>query len=109
MTVAEYLLEKPGAACLSFDEALKRISEAEEKAYIKPWTEITEDQWTDALEVLPPQKWRTVDGVELFRMSEYTTGNITAHYARAGGRYFTANRRTSDAYENLAQELKQVA
>ena len=106
LTVPEYLSEKPDAVCISFDDALERIAKAEDAAYIKPWTEITEDQWMDALEVLPPQKWQTVNGVELFRMSEYTTGNITTHYARIGERCFCANRRTSDAYEKLAAEVQ---
>lgn len=109
MPLADYLAEKPGAVCLSFDEALKRISEVEEKAYIKPWVEISADAWTEALEVLPPEKWKTVNGVELFRISERTTGNITAHYARIGARHFSASRRTSAAYEKLAQEVKEVA
>lgn len=66
LTVSEYLADKPGSACVPFDEALEQIAKAEQSAYIKPWTEITEEQWMDALEVLPPQKWQTVDGVELF-------------------------------------------
>ena len=106
LTVTEYLAKNPGLVCLSFDEAMGRMSKAEESAYIKPWTEISEEAWTEALEVLPPQKWQTVDGVELFRMSEYTTGNRTTHYARIDGRCFCANRRTSDAYKNLAAEVK---
>lgn len=104
-TVDEYLAENPGMLCIAFDEAMKRMDEAQEKIYIKPWQEITEEQWLDNLEVLPPEKWKTVNGVELFRMSEYTTGNITAHYARLGDRYFSASRRTTDNYETLAQEI----
>ena len=107
-TVAEYLAGNPGTVCISFDEALERMTKAEESAYIKPWTEITQEQWTEALEVLPPEKWLTVNGVELFRMSEYTTGNITTHYARMGKRCFCANRRTSDSYEKLAAEVLAV-
>ena len=40
-----------------------------------------------------------------FLMSEYTTGNITAHYARIGCQYFCANRRTTDAYDTLAAQV----
>jgi len=108
LTVSEYLKANPGTVAISFDEALERIAKAEDAAYIKPWTEISADAWMEALEVLPPQKWQTVDGVELFRMSEYTTGNITAHYARTGDRHFCANRRTSDAYEKLAAEIREL-
>lgn len=107
-TVTEYLAENSGTICLSFDEALERMGKAEEAAYIKPWTEISEDAWTDALEVLPPQKWKTVDGVELFRMSEYTTGNITTHYARIAGRCFCAGRRISEPYEVMAAQVQDI-
>ena len=109
LTLHEYLIEGNGMICLPFDEALKRISEAEEGIYIKPWTEITEEVYMEALECLPPEKWQTVNEVNLFRMSEYTTGIITAHYARFDGRYFTANRRTSDAYQKMSEEVKALA
>lgn len=107
--LSDYLAENVGSVCLPFDEVLSRIKTTEECVYIKPWSEITEDQYMDALECLPPQKWQTVDGVNLFRMSEYTTGSITAHYARFNSKFFTANRRTSDAYDKLAFEVKAVA
>lgn len=105
VTVSEYLAENPGFMCLSFDEALNRIAKAEQAEFIKPWIEISLDTWTEALECLPPQKWQTVDGVEIFRMSEYMTGSITAHYARVGDRCFFANRRTTDAYQAMAKEI----
>lgn len=109
VTLSDYLMENKEAACLPFDEALKRISEAEEGIYIKPWTEITEEVYMEALECLPPEKWQTVNEVNLFRMSEYTTGSITAHYATFGKRYFTANRRTSDSYQKMSEEVKTLA
>ena len=108
-TVPEYLKEHPNTVCISFDEALKKIHEEEEKIFITAWKEITEEEWMDALECLPPEKWETVSGVELFRMSEYTTGNITAHYARLNNKYYYSGRRTSNSYEKLAEEIKKLA
>ena len=108
-TVAEYLEHLgPGFVCIPLESALDQIHEVQETTYIKPWKEITEDQYHYALEVLPPEKWQTVDGVNIFRMSEYTIGNITAHYAFYNKRYFTADRRTSDKYDKLAAEVKQA-
>lgn len=52
-------------------------------------TEITEKQYMDALEVLPPMKWGKWLGVESFRMCEFYSGNVTNIYAKCGDRYWT--------------------
>jgi hypothetical protein len=92
-------------------EELNPIITAKENELCEPWQEITDQLWDDALNVLPPEKWETVDGVNIFRISERLTGNITAHYARTGfhSRYFMANRRTSTPYAQLAAEVKAKA
>lgn len=112
-TAADYIAElnadlKPGDApfeLIDVDEACKLIDEAMAEKYLNDWTEITRDEWEDKLNILPPEKWQTVAGVEIFRMCEYLTGNITQHLARIGDRYFTANRRTSEDYADLAAEV----
>jgi hypothetical protein len=73
--------------------------------YIGPWVEITEEEYTEKLNCLPPEKWRTVLGVNIFRMCEYLTENVTDHYARLNGRFFEAGRRTSTPYEEIAAEV----
>lgn len=92
--------------CAPFDLVCDWIKNKEDDVYINKWVEISEDDYMDALECLPPQKWQTVDGVNFFQMSEHTTGNITAHYAVHKGKYYTAHRRTSAKYEDLAKEIK---
>lgn len=109
----EYLTEKnveraegePPFELLPMDEACELVESAQAAEYIGDWKEITAEEWQDALEVLPPEKWRNVHGVEIFRMMEYLTGNITGHYARLGERYFCANRRTTAEYADLAAEV----
>lgn len=98
----------PGYACLPIDQALELIEKAEEKKYIKAWKEITINQWEYWLEVLPPVKWKTIDGVNLFRISEHMTGNIVLHCARIGKRCFEAYRRTSNSYKALAAEVRVI-
>ena len=58
-------------------EALKR------KRYIVDGEikEVTAEQFNDALDVLPPLKWCTIDGIEMFCISEMTDGTYTAQYA----------------------------
>ena len=96
----------PGYVCLPIDETIELIEQAEEEKYIKPWEEITADQWEYWLTVLPPEKWQAIGYVDIFRLCEYQTGNITRHCAHYNNKYFTANRRTSNSYKALAEEIK---
>ena len=113
LTAAEYCAEKnanlkPGESefeIMLFDDAIPLLETARREKYLSDWTEIDEEQWMNALEVLPPEKWRTVAGVEIFRMCEYLTGTITAHYARLGERYFSANRCARTGYDDIAAEV----
>ena len=108
-TVEKYMTELgTGFVCIPLEDALDQINQAEDNTYIKPWKEITEDEYYYQLEVLPPQKWRKVDDMNIFRMSEYMTGNITLHCANYNGKYYSACRRTSDNYATLAAEVKAV-
>ena len=55
------------------------MSKAKETIPTKdPWTLIPEKEFMTALEVLPPEKWKTVNSVEIFRMCEYLYSDITA-------------------------------
>jgi hypothetical protein len=95
----------PEFQIMPFDEALPIMEEAKKSKYCGDWREITEEAWWEALEVLPPEKWQTVRGVEIFRMCEYLSGNITAHYAKLRGKFFSRNCSTSENYEDLAEQV----
>lgn len=62
-----------------------------EKAYYitDDLAEITADRYDEMLNVLPPLKWCTINGVEMFCISEMTTGTYTSQYARYDGKYYT--------------------
>ena len=62
----------------------------------KPLHEISEEEYNDALNVLPPLKWCTISGVEEFLMSEFYTGVYTTQYAKYNGRYYC---KIVDAYD----------
>ena len=94
---------------MDIDQASEQIGAINHAKYCGPWQEITEEKWWDALEVLPPEKWQTVAGVEIFRMMEYTTGDITSHYARIGDRYFSRNLPISTKYRDIAAEVSALA
>lgn len=50
--------------------------------------EITEEQFEKALNVLPPLMWYTINGVEMFCMSEMYTDTYTTQYAKCNGNYY---------------------
>lgn len=107
---SDFLKEHPGSVVISFEHALKLIAEAEDLIYQKPWREISEEKYWDALECLPPEKWETCNGVTFFRSMEYETGLITAHYAKTEGKYYFALRRVCSSYDKLTKEIqKQLA
>ena len=70
---------------MTWDEFLKR--QRDHLLSDEP-TEITEEDYNDALNVLPPLKWCTKKGVEMFCMCEMYTGSYTTQYARYCGRYY---------------------
>jgi hypothetical protein len=109
LTLDEYN-EKNGhgfIAC-TLDDACEEITAIDNSRYLKPFVEITEEIYDEMLECLPPQKWQTVDGVNIFRMMEYLTGNITGHYVSYEGKYYMANRRTTVDYAEIAKEIKSL-
>ena len=62
----------------------------------KPLKEISEEEYNYALNVLPPLKWCTINGVEEFLMSEFYTGVYTTQYARYNNKYYC---KMVDAYD----------
>ena len=107
--IEHYKCSSEECSFMSFDTALELIAVEENKRYHKPFVEISKDEYCEMLECLPPEKWLTCQGVNIFRMSEYWTSNITAHYAKLNGKYFTALRRNTVPYETIAKEISEVA
>jgi hypothetical protein len=95
----------PAFQIMPLDESMQLMLGEMKAKYCSDWQEITEKEWFENLEVLPPEKWETVRGVNIFRMCEYLTGNITAHFANLHGKFFTRNCSTRETYEELAEQV----
>lgn len=68
---------------------LKDFSEMQDATYVTDPVEITESEFHNALDALPPLIWRRVNGIESFRLSEFYSGQITTIYAKtADGRFW---------------------
>lgn len=76
------------------------------------WTsepvEITEDEYVDALEALPPLQWRRGDYAETFKMSEFLSGSITGIYCRLGRRYFCFNADVKTPHDQIVAKCEAV-
>ena len=63
---------------MTYDEFLQ----TERDYYINsPLTEITEEEFHEMLNVLPPLKWCTMHNIEMFCISEMWSGSYTSQYA----------------------------
>ena len=72
---------------MTFDEFLNR-----QRAAImdEPVEETTAEKYEDALCVLPPLHYVTINGVTMFCMGEMLTGTYARQYAKIGSRFYTA-------------------
>lgn len=57
-----------------------------ENSLCNHWKEITEDEYEDMMNVLPPEKYS--DGG--FFMAEHYTGSVTGFYQRFNGKFYTS-------------------
>ena len=84
------------------------IAEFEAGMVTEP-TPITAEQWDYALGVLPPSRWESCMGVELFHISELVSGSVASWYARIGNRYWAFNDLCTAKHEDLARKVGAVA
>lgn len=102
----QHFIDK-GYIVMPYDDGMELLSKNEDEKFIsKSWIEITDDQWYEALEVLPPMKWSNVSGFEFFFCSEALTSNIHACYCSVDDKYFTATKRTTTSYKSMIDELR---
>lgn len=77
-----------------------------EASYLnQPIVEITAEDFTHMLEVLPPLAWSKDLGLEGFNCREMTHGLITSQYAKLGDRYFSKPVRHGDLATYITPEL----
>lgn len=82
----KYKLQSSESRVMTFDEYVQIEAD---KTLSKPITEITEEQYEDALNVLPPLKYGYNRNVLSFFMSEFDSGNYTRQYARMNGKFYS--------------------
>jgi len=110
-TVSEIRASHVGktVSVLPIFQAMERVEAAQKAKYCNPLAEITEDQFLEALNCLPPENWKRGDGWEAFRMSEYTCGRIATHFLMVGDRYFSKSVAiSSSVYDDMMKEASKL-
>ena len=81
-----------------FDDLMTRW----ERSMCGDWKEITEEQYEDALNVLPPIMWY---GGGFFSCEAFS-GSLHSFYQRMDGRYFTSLQSVFEERENILASLE---
>lgn len=94
--------EYPGAEIVPMDYALERINEKLKEIYpmLQP-KEITEEQFYEMFECLPPMQLKKDKAGWSFKMSEMTCGDITQGYVCKGDKYYSMNCRIKTKHEEM--------
>lgn len=103
---AAVLAKSPEAKRMPIDDAVRQIDVAEAFKCIQPVSEIRSKDYWYALEVLPPDDFRKVDGVESFKLAERTRGAFTEIFAECGERYFTLTNRFTMPAREIAKQVR---
>lgn len=84
------------------------ISKMIEDGFCVEPEEISEEDWWSALEALPPQDWKTIDGVQSFKFMEYTYGEITSIYAKTSKGCWAFKNRASMTAKEIADKINSL-
>lgn len=91
----------------TWDELYDNYIVPYDKSLQKPFKEITEDQWHEMLNVLPPMRWTKHTDGSFFFVSEAYRADLHGCYVSKGGKYYTAVRSKFEKTENIIN-LKNV-
>lgn len=81
---------------------------AHESAWTTKPERITEEQYIEMLEVLPPLDWEHGKGWECFKLVERISGSITSIYARVGAEYWSFRGRDDMSAADIIAAVKEV-
>lgn len=67
---------------------------------------VTEAEWDDALNVLPPVRWYTDRGAETFTVPEPVTDTLYDRYVRIGDKRWVMLADSSDSLQTMVQRIR---
>lgn len=105
-TLEQLREEYPTVILIDFDEAIEQINQAIATKFVTEPTEITEDDFEEALEVLPPLKYHTENKVTTFMIEEMTISHYTSIYCSIEGRYFSFTDSQFTSHMTIVEKVK---
>ena len=109
LTLEEYRRDT-GIDWMVIDENdLVRLDAEFEETLVTDPTPITEETFLEMLGVLPPCRWSTIDGVEMFHISERFRGSLVAWYAHTQRGWFKCTDRASIDAQIIARKFARAA
>lgn len=113
-TIKEMQQEYESELITITDEELNLVIKEYENSLQNDWQEISEEDYYDMLECLPPMNWRTITpGVNVFCISEGYYGSLHSHYLKLsnkeGVKYYSALRCIyTTTNEQILQQIKNI-
>jgi hypothetical protein len=104
-TVEQYEAERGFKVRVIDDQEFDQMLAEHSKTLKTEPKEISEDDWYEALECLPPSRWHTHRGVNLFHVCEAITLNLVNWYARIDGRFYHFVDEAQTSSETLAAKV----
>lgn len=109
-TLDEYKIKKgmPNLVALSWNEFDCKYYQPYLDSLCKPLREITEEDWWEAFECLPPMRYTNFDDGSYFFVSECYTADLYAFYVKLDGKHYYGLRSKYKKHEELMQEINQL-
>ena len=126
LTVEEYNQRyQVDAEAYNLKDACELIDAACVEKYVAAWKEVSEERYWEMLEVLPPEEFTRFtddynmirqkgvgciegEAITIFRLCEYQAGDITAHFATTGGKYYESCLKIGSMKEHALDLLKSL-
>ena len=104
-TIDQMAIRHPGVAL----GELGPVCEQSENYFRHAPVKITRERFFEMLEVLPPVGWIHEGNAESFKLSERTSGNITAIFAAVAGQYFEMSDSIFMSHAKIVEACKAAA
>lgn len=101
-TLEQVRTRHPDAGICTLDELI----DMQENALRTPPELTTQEDFDDALRILPPVAWQNLGTVECFKMSECISGRMTRVYARVKDTYWTFTDRIDIPLQDIMNKIE---
>ncbi|MGZ9736572.1 hypothetical protein [Flavobacterium sp. GNP002] len=90
------------------EEQVDALFAEHRNSLISEFSEITEERYNDLLECLPPKRWHTHKGAQIFYMCEAHMDDLYTCCIGYNGNFFSALRPIREESESLLSEVKKA-